>query len=182
MARLCLLLTLIASAAAAPSLDVVFSKDSTSYTIAVGGKTWFNSGPTFLDAFSTADGTLKLVSATTGKAAARQPAIGDGTVVTQTWLAGKVHYVTATEVFPSNFHDQGHLGTVIFTQSFPDGLGAPTQRYDRGTLSGSCRCTGLWKGRKGRVWSRNGVQRGARIERVVGGRSHPLGLPKTVLP
>ena len=130
MARHFLLLTLIASAAAAPSLDVVFSKDSTSYTIAVGGKTWFNSGPTFLDAFSTADGTLKLVSATTGKAAARQPAIGDGTVVTQTWLAGKVHYVTATEVFPSNFHDQGHLGTVIFTQSFPDGLGAPTQRYD----------------------------------------------------
>ena len=125
MVRLCLLLTLVASAAAAPSLDVVFSSDSTSYTIAVGGKTWFNSGPTFLDAFSTADGTLKLVSATTGKAAARQPAIGDGTVVTQTWLAGKVHYVTATEVFPSN-------GTVIFTQSFPDGLGAPTLRYDTG--------------------------------------------------
>ena len=60
MVCLCLLLTLGASAA--PSLDVVFSSDSTSYTIAVGGKTWFNSGPTFLDAFSTADGTLKLVS------------------------------------------------------------------------------------------------------------------------
>jgi hypothetical protein len=118
-------LAVAASAAGAASsstpLDVAFNMADASYSVVVGGATWFNSSLYALRSnaswFSSTDGTLTLASATP---ISGQGQFGAYTGWTATWDIPAAAGVWETSVFVYS-----GLNAVVFEQYFPSGLSAP---------------------------------------------------------
>eukprot|EP00729_Bicosta_minor_P026335 gene26335-34495_t len=121
MARYCCLLyicaTLLsgaaaAAAAAAGSVVADVNAKTGAYTVSVDGIPWFDSGPTYYTVDhkirSTADGSLRLASATTGTGS---DALGAFSSTTMVWDGGA--FITSIRQYSTS---------VVFEQEFPNAI------------------------------------------------------------